>query len=268
MGNYHPRRKPVSTSDLQRLNLDRSFTIYKERFSNPGQFLFTFVGNFNTDSIKPLIEKYVASLPGASQKDTYKDVGIRYPKGQISKVIRKGKENKASVRLFFTGNDITYNETDDFQIGQLCNALSIKLREVLREDAGGVYGVGVNGGISREPSNSYSIGINFGCAPENVDKLVGLIMEEIKNVKSTGIAQTNIDKVIAEQTRALENSVKENSYWRYNLENRFFRNLDPLKILDAPQKIKQITVERTKALANQYFNENNIVKLVLLPEGK
>ncbi len=267
MGNYHFRRKPFSFADLKRMDIDRSIAIYKERFSNAGQFLFTFVGNFNTDSIKPLVEKYVASLPGSIQKDSWRDVGIRYPAGQINKVFHKGKENKASVRLFFTGNT-TYNEMDELQLGQLCKAMGIKLREVLREDAGGVYGVGVNGGINREPVSNYSISIQFGCAPENVDKLEALVMEEIKNMKANGVAQVNVDKVIAEQTRALENDMKENSYWRYRLEQQFFRNADPLQILDAPQKVKQLTVARTQILANQYFNEKNMARLILLPEGK
>lgn len=267
LGNYHFRRKPFGMAELNKLNLDRAFAIYKERFNNAGQFLFTFVGNFNTDSIKPLLEKYVASLPGSIQKENWRDVGIRYPSGQIHKVIYKGKEKKASVRLFFTGNT-TFSETDELQIGQLCKALSIKLRETLREDAGSVYGVGVNGGINREPVNNYSIGIQFGCAPENVDKLVALVMEEIRNTKANGVPAENIQKVIAEQTRSLENDVKENSYWRFRLEQQVFRNLDPNKILEAPQKIKQFNVARSKEMANQYFNKQNLVKLVLMPEGK
>lgn len=267
MSNYHPRRKPTAVADLGKIDLNRSFEIYKERFSNPGQFLFTFVGNFTIDSIKPLIEKYIASLPGIAQKESFKDVGIRYPAGQISKNIYKGKENKASVRLFFTGNT-RYSEMDDMQLSQLCKALGIKLREVLREDAGGVYGVGVSGGISREPNTDYSISIQFGCAPENVDKLVGLVMTEIKKTKENGIEPVNIEKVVAEQTRAQENSMKDNGYWRYMLEQQFFRGKDPLKILDVTSRIKQLTAERTKELAYQYFDEKNIVRLVLLPEKK
>ncbi len=267
MGNYHPRRKPFSISDLKKIDLNRSFDIYKERFSNPGQFLFTFVGNFNTDSIKPLVEKYIASLPANGQKDMYKDPGVRYPTGHINKVIRKGKENKSAVRLFFTG-ETGYDDTDDRQLSQLCKALGIRLREILREDAGGVYGVGVSGGLTREPYTSYSIGIQFGCAPENVDKLVALVMEEIKNTKANGVAQMNVDKVIAEQTRSLESQVKENSYWRYSLEQKFFRNQDPLKILDASKLIREFTVEKSKVLANKYFDDKNVAKFVLMPDRK
>jgi zinc protease len=41
-----------------------------------------------------------------------------------------------------------------------------------------------------------------------------------------------------------------------------------LKILNAPQRIKQLTVEKTKTLANKFFDDKNVVKLVLLPEKK
>lgn len=266
MGNYHPRRKPFSMETMQQLELDRAFEIYKERFSNAGQFTFTFVGNFDLENIKPLVEKYIASLPSTNKKEQWKDVGIRYPKGVVSKVIRKGKEPKASVRLAFTGEVSEISELDEVQVGQLTKALAIKLREVLREDAGGVYGVGVGGGFNREPVNSYGITIQFGCAPENVDKLIALVMEEIKNTKANGVPAVNIEKVVAEQTRSLENDIKENSFWRFRLEQNFFRGTDPTQILQAADKIKLITVDKTKELANKLFNENNVVKLVLLPE--
>lgn len=266
MGNYHPRRKPFSMETMQQLELDRAFEIYKERFSNAGQFTFTFVGNFDLENIKPLVEKYIASLPSTNQKEQWKDVGIRYPKGVVSKVIRKGKEPKASVRLAFTGEVSEISDLDEVQVGQLTKALAIKLREVLREDAGGVYGVGVGGGFNREPVNSYGITIQFGCAPENVDKLIALVMEEIKNTKNNGVPAVNIEKVVAEQTRSLENDIKENNFWRFRLEQNFFHGTDPTQILQAADKIKLITVDKTKELANKLFNENNMVKLILLPE--
>ncbi len=266
MGNYHPRRKPFSIETMQQLELDRAFDIYKERFSNAGQFTFTFVGNFELENIKTLVEKYIASLPSTNQKEQWRDVGIRYPKGVVSKVIRKGKEPKASVRLAFTGEVSEISDLDEVQVGQLTKALAIKLREVLREDAGGVYGVGVGGGFNREPVNSYGITIQFGCAPENVDKLIALVMEEIKNTKANGVPAVNIEKVVAEQTRSLENDIKENSFWRFRLEQNFFRGTDPTQILQAADKIKLITVDKTKELAIKLFNENNMVKLILLPE--
>ncbi|MFZ9215234.1 MAG: M16 family metallopeptidase, partial [Sediminibacterium sp.] len=266
MGNYNPRRKPLTVEMLNQLNLDRSFNIFKERFSNGGQFVFTFVGNVNLDSLKALTEMYIASLPASGVSDMYKDYGAAYPTGNISKTVKKGKESKASVQLFYTGNLSSIGELDELQLDQLTKAMGIKLRETLREDAGGVYGVGISGGINKEPKKSYSISVRFGCAPENVEKLIALVEEEIKQTKLNGVAQINIDKVKAEQTRSLENDVKENSYWRYKLEQAIFRGSDPTKILLAPTRINLIDVATTKALANKYFNEANKAKFVLLPE--
>lgn len=265
MGSYNPRRKPMTLERIPEIKLDKAFSVYQDRFADAGDFLFTFVGSFKLDSIKPLIEKYIASLPSAGRKETFKDVGIRYPTGVVNKVIKKGQENKSSVRLYFTGMT-TYSDLEVTQLDQLAKVLEIRLREILREDQGGVYGVNVDATINRQPINSYNVSISFGCAAENVDKLTGLVMDEIKNLKANGAAQVNIEKVIAEDTRGLETSVKDNGYWLYNLQEKYYNNEDPKTILEDAAMVKKLTVARTKELANKYFDDKNVAKLVLMPE--
>ena len=267
MGNYHPRRKPMTVESLDKIDLEKGFKLYKDRFSNAGDFIFTFVGNFTVESITPMIELYIASLPSTQRMEKGKDVGIRYPSGVVDKVIRKGKENKATVRLSFVGTT-NYNDLEVTQLDQLADILGIRLREVLREEQGGVYGVGVRANMNREPINSYSITINYVCAVENVDKLNALVFEEINALKTKGAVQVNIDKVQAEGVREMELQVKENSYWLSNLEDKYYYNENPLDILKDAELVKQMTIERSKQMANQYFNTNNMVKLILLPETK
>ncbi|MCW3106838.1 MAG: peptidase protein [Segetibacter sp.] len=267
MSNYNPRRKPLTVDRVAEIKLDKAFSAYQDRFADASDFIFTFVGNFNVDSLKPYIETYIASLPAVNRKESWKDVGIRFPTGVVNKVIKKGKEPKSSVRLTFTG--ITqYSNLEATQLDQVAKVLEIRLREILREDQGGVYGVGVGANINREPINSYSVTISFGCAPENVEKLTGLVMDEIKNMKANGGTQTNVEKVVAEDTRGLETSVKENNYWLYNLQSKYYYNEDPKNILDEPAMVTKLTVERTKEMANKYFNTDNMARLVLMPETK
>ena len=267
MGNYHYRRKPLTIERLDEINLDKAYNIYKERFADAGDFIFTFVGNFKVDSIKRYVETYIASLPSTGSKENYKDVGIRYPAGVINKTILKGQEKKSTVRLSFTG--ITdYNDLEATQLDQLADVLQIRLREILREDQGGVYGVGVRASITRQPITTYNVTISFGCAPENVEKLINLSLDEIKNTKTNGGAQINVDKVIAENTRSLETGVKENEYWLENLQDKFYYNEDPEIILKDPEMVKKLTVQKTKELANKYFDINNMARFVLMPETK
>lgn len=267
MSNYNPRRRPLTVDRISEIKLDKAFSIYQDRFSDAGDFIFTFIGNFSIDSIKPYIEKYIASLPATGKKESWRDIGVRFPKGIINKEIKKGRESKSTVRIVFTGTT-TYSDMEATQLDQLAKVLEIRLREILREDQGGVYSVGVGANINREPINSYSVTVSFGCAPENVQKLTGLVMDEIKNMKANGGTQTNVDKVVAEDTRGLETSVKENSYWLYNLQNKYYYNENPATILQDAAMVKELTVARTKELANKYLNTDNEAKLVLMPEGK
>jgi len=265
ISNYHPRSRPLELNRLNEIEIDKAFTIYKERFASSGDFIFTFVGNFLIDTIKPLLAKYLGSLPQGNTNETWKDVGIRYPKGIVNKIVKKGQEKKSSVRMTFTG-ETAYSALAATQINQLCQALAIKLREVLREDQGGVYGVSVRGGLNREPINNYAITIAFGCAPENVANLSKLVLDGIAEMKANGAPAINVQKVIAEDTRSTEISVKENNYWLYNLQNKYYRNEDPTTIIDEQQMLKQLTVQQTKVLANLYFDNNNVATFVLMPE--
>jgi len=267
MGSYHPRRKPLTVDRVGEIKQDKAFSAYHDRFADASDFIFTLVGNFKVDSIKPYIETYIASLPSTNRNETWKDVGIRFPTGVINKVINKGKEPKSTVRLTFTGTT-QYSDLEATQLDQTAKVLEIRLREILREDQGGVYGVGVGANINREPINSYSITVSFGCAPENVDKLAGLVLDEIKNMKANGGSKTNVEKVIAEDTRGMEVSVKENNYWLYNLQNKYYYNEDPKTILEDPAMVRKLSVERTKEMANKYFNLDNMARLVLMPEAK
>jgi zinc protease len=265
MGNYHVRRKPMTLESLNDIKLDKAFAVYKDRYANAGDFIFTFVGNFTVEGITPLIEKYIASLPATGQKEQWKDVGIRYPSGVVKKVIRKGQEKQATVRMTFTGLT-QYSDLESTQLDQLCKAFGIQLREVMREDQGGVYGVGVSGNINREPVNSYTINVSFSCSPDNVEKLTSTVLEEMRKLKATGVPTVNVEKVVAEDTRGIELAVKENNYWLYNLEQKYYHKEDPKIILEDAAMVKKLTVERTKELANKYFNENNFLQFVLMPE--
>ncbi|WP_232793803.1 M16 family metallopeptidase [Siphonobacter sp. SORGH_AS_0500] len=60
LSSYNPRRMPMKPSDVDKINVDKAFNIYKERFANAADFTYFFVGNFKVEELKPLLEKYLA----------------------------------------------------------------------------------------------------------------------------------------------------------------------------------------------------------------
>ncbi|RZK47285.1 MAG: insulinase family protein, partial [Pedobacter sp.] len=201
VGNYNVRRTGPSVEKVNQINLDRAFDIYKERFADASDFTFTFVGNFDIATLKPLLEQYLGSLPSTNRQEKAVDLGIRVPAGTITKTVLKGQEPKATVRLLFSG-DYTYNQANNNQLDALAEVLNIKLIERLREDEGGVYGVNAGASYSKFPVNRYSISISFGCAPENVDKLIASTLDEINKIKTNGALAVDIQKFVAEETRS------------------------------------------------------------------
>lgn len=264
--NYAPRNFPMTAERFNKIDAKRAFEIYKERYADASDFTFLFVGNFKNEEIKPLLEKYLGGLPSIKRKETFKDLGIREPKGKIEKTLYKGTEAKARVTMVWSG-DYLPTPDNETQVEALSEVLEIKLIEKLREEESGVYGVGVSGSVSKIPAKRYSFKIAFQCAPENVEKLVNRTMVEIKKVKESGAELTDIEKFKAETKRQTETQLRENGFWLGYLQGQYQDNEDVKEVLKENELLKKVTVESTKMAAKKYFAEN-MIKVILLPEKK
>ncbi|MBC8053545.1 MAG: insulinase family protein [Sphingobacteriaceae bacterium] len=267
LGNYNIRRTGPSLAKLEQVNLDKAFNVYKERFADAGDFTFTFVGSFKNEEIKPLLEQYLGTLPSNQRIESAKDLGIVTPAGKIEKTVYKGQESKATVRLVFTG-DYTYNEDTNNQLDALGEVLQIKLIERLREEESGVYSPGARMSYSKYPHNRYSFTVSFGCAPENIDKLVAATLDEIGKVKASGAQAGDIEKFVAEERRSTETQLKQNGFWIGYLSGQYQNNESPAQVLTYLESLKKLTPAALKEAANKYLSGNNFIKLVLLPEKK
>jgi zinc protease len=266
LGNYNPRRLPLRPEDLDQIDLDKAMSIYRERFANASDFTFFFVGNFDEKTLKPLVEKYLGGLPTTGQKENFRDLGIRIPSGQISKTVYKGIDPKSTVQLVYSG-DFAWTPENTTQIDALAEVLEIKLTEKLREEESGVYGVGASGSYSKFPVQRYTFRIGFGCAPENVEKLITKTLDVINDLKKNGADVKDIAKFKAESTRETEVQLKDNNFWLGYLTNQYFNGDEPTEVLHEAEQLNKVTVESTKETANKYFGTNSI-KFILMPEKK
>jgi zinc protease len=266
LSNYAPRNMPMTLARMEKIDVKRAFEIYKERFADASDFTFFFVGNFKNEEIKPLLEKYLGGLPSTKRKETFKDLGIRPPKGKVEKTLYKGTEPKARVTMVWTG-DADPTPENDTQVEAISEVLEIKLIEKLREEESGVYGVGVSGTTQKIPAKRYNFRIAFQCAPENVEKLVNRTLAEIQKIKDSGAETTDIEKFKAETKRQTETQLRENGFWLGYLQGQYQDGDDVKDVLKEEERMKKVTVESTKATAKKYFADN-FIKVIMLPEKK
>ncbi|GAA4332868.1 insulinase family protein [Mucilaginibacter gynuensis] len=267
MNNYNPRAMVPTVEKLSAASLDKAFDFYHKRFSDASNFTFTLVGSFNVLSIKPLLTTYLASLPSSNSKETFKDLNMYPVSGQVTKTVYKGIGDKSNVQLVFSG-DYQYSEDNNIQIDALEEILNIKLTERLREQESGAYAPGVNAHYNKTPKSKYSITVSFGCAPENVDKLIAATLEEINKLKQNGAVQTDIQKFAAEDLRSTQVQLRENYFWTGYLAGGSQNQEDPHRIMYHDKTVAKVTVQSTKEAANTYLNGKNLIKLILMPEKK
>jgi zinc protease len=262
----HPRGSVLRPEEIDKVNLDKAFQIYKERFANASDFKFFFVGNIDLEKAKPLFETYLGSLPSKNETEAFNDIGIRPPEGVVEKEIKKGKEPKSQVTIAFTGK--IQDEKDESLIRAVSEGLTIKLIENLREEQGGVYGTSANAFIRKYPYASYQVTIRFTCAPENVQKLTNAAYDEIKKVQANGPTTEDLNKVKEARRRDLEKNQKENSYWLGLLERVYTQGKDINELTEANlrKKIDELSSDQLKETANKYLKFDNRVVVVLNPE--
>jgi zinc protease len=262
---HHFRTQPFTVNTIDRINLDRAMAIYKDRFADFSDFTFFFVGNIRIDSLKLLVEKYIAALPSLDRKETWRDVGVRVPQGVIHRELHRGIESKSRVSMTFSG-PFEWTEQNRYVFASMINVLNIKLREVLREDLGGTYGVGVGGDASPFPRPEYQITIGWGCKPERVGEMEQAVLQQIDSLKLAPPDSIYIQKVSETQRRSYEIQKKTNSSWLWMLYNTYSRGKNPETILDYPRYIDSLTGKGVQEAAKKYFDMSNYITVELYPE--
>ncbi|MCE2455733.1 MAG: insulinase family protein [Gemmatimonadetes bacterium] len=262
----HPRAPSLGTmlGAMADADLDVAMDFYRERFADASDFTFYFVGSFSTAEMRPLVETYLGALPDLGREETWVDHGIDPPQGVIEKVVYKGLEPQSQTMIVFTG-DGEYSRKEELTLSNLASVLDIRLRELLREDLGGTYGVSVSSSLSIRPDEEYAVNIQYGSDPERAEELSAVVFEEIERIRREGPDAETVAKVRETQRRDKETNLRRNGYWRSQLLTYESRGFD---IRDIPSYgfIESWTAEEVRAAAVKYLREDQFVKVVLLPE--
>jgi zinc protease len=261
------RARPMTPAVFAEAVPEKSIAFFRERFADAGDFTFVFVGNVDTVALKPLVERYLASLPFLPRTDSAHDTGAGAPKGVIEKTVRRGAEAKANTVIAFTGA-CDYTPQTRFAMRALIDAFQLRLVETLREKLGGTYSPAVGGSCSSAPSEEYRIEVRFGSSPENVEPLTQAVFALIDTLKAVGPTKADVDRVKEQIIRGREVELKQNSYWLGNIAARDQAGEDLagfLKPYDA--MVRSLTAEQILLAARSYLSAENRARFVLLPEA-
>ena len=265
LSQHHPRQRLFRAAVLDSVNLGHALALYRERFAGADDFTFYLVGSFDVDSVRPLVARWLASLPSAGRHEQARDLGVRPPPGVVEKVVRKGIEPKAQTEFVFH-TACKYSLESRVILDALRDLLDIRLREVLREDKGGTYGVGVDGGCSHIPYERARVTISWGSAPERRDELVAAMWAVIDSIKAGVVSDSNLVKIREMAVRAHETALRENGAWISAMQDADEDGRDQRDWLREPAMTAKVTREQLRDAAREYLRRDSVAQFVLVPE--
>ncbi len=265
-GDFYMLRPPTA-ADVARVDPMAALEFFADRFGNAANFTFVVAGSFTVDSIAPLLEKYVASLPSKQTRDMVpKPPAPTFPAVVTREVVRKGREPRSQIAITYfadTGLDAVQVE----RANGLAALLQTRLYNRLRTSLGGTYNVAV-GYSDITPQRGFgTITIAFASAPENTEALTTQALDEVAALRVGGPTADEVAAVKAARAADLRTRLSRNDYWVDALVRASALGRDASTITREPQNADAaLTVAGLADAARRYLPSTRYTVVTLLPE--
>lgn len=262
--NDNPRAMRIDVADFKKISYPRIMEMYKECFGDASGFVFTFVGNIDTDSIRPLVEQYLATLPanGKIEKGNVKEVPAIRKGEYVNRFKRQMETPKASVVNFYSGQ-MDYNLENIITATMLKQVLDLVYMEKVREDEGGTYGVQTSARISSFPEGQTFLQAYFDTDPDKREQMNTIVRNELKRICDVGPRPEDFKKTQDNILKRHAENQQENNYWLTTLDNYYYKGFDgATKYADT---VKNITPAKIQSFAKKLIEQGNSIEVVMEP---
>ena len=268
MASNHSDRTPiVNLQLLEKVSLDKALEIYKERFANPGDFTFVFVGNIDPADAKvqELICQWLGGLKTKKAREEVIDHHVRVTPGmQKNYFTRKMETTTASNRIQYTSYDMPYSLANDLNMEMIGRILSTRYLESIREREGGSYGVATYGDMSILPVPRASLIMQFDTDPKKQERLMEIIHEEVLTIIKDGPLATDLQKEKESMLKDYQEDLENNKYWRSALYLYYMYGINNIR--DYKPAVEAITAQTVQQTLKQLVSAGNVFEVVMFPE--
>ena len=261
----NPRNFVISEEVLDKASLETMERVIRGLFKDAAGSTMIMVGDFDVDEVKPLIEKYVGSLPKGKKApkwiDRNEDITHKNVLNDFSVDMQTPMTTVAQIYRF----DDSYSVENAVVYSALEYILNMIYIETLREDEGGTYGASVSASLNREPKQYGVLQVAFQTNPSSADKLRELALDGIRKIAAEGPTDEQYDKTIKNLEKTVPERRITNSYWMSAIKNWYDHGNDSVAEYD--EALKAITPAKIKNLAARILSEGNLAEIVMRPDN-
>ncbi len=256
------RRSPLRKR-LAEVDFERMPGIFKALYGNADDFTFILVGSFDPEAVKPMVEKYIGSLPQTPERYTWKDDGVRVAKGAVENRFPFPMETPKTTVLYAYSGGMEYGLKNSLAISILEQILNIRYTESIREEKGGTYSVSVGTQLVNLPVEIYSMTVQFDTDPGMADELALIVTDEIEKIAAAGPLAEDLAKIKEYMVKSRPESLRQNGTWMGYLQTWYVDGYDYFTGYD--KALEEIDGDYIKAIAAKIISDGNLAKIIMEP---
>ena len=255
----------LDESVLEKANLETIERVYRQLFKDAAGAEVVIVGNVDLETLKPMVEKYLGSLPkGKKAAKVNKDNMVTIVKGEVKNDVKVEMQTPKTT-VFQVHSAYMPVDTKTEVALELANyVLNMIYTKTIREQEGGTYGVGTRLSAAREPYSRITFMVQFDTNPEQAEKLCGLTVKYFKELAENGPTAEELAMAIENSKKNLPESRISNSYWQNVLDNNLQYGYD--SDVEYEAVLNSITAEDIKEVLQAVFAQNNFVQILMSPK--
>ncbi len=264
----NPYTRPSNVEDLNQITHDQVMRIFHDRFGDFSDFTFIFVGNFDEQLLQEYSRIYLANLPAMKRKESFRDVRITPPKGQVERILRLGRDEKCMAVMMSFGK-AKFSPQTQIDLQAMDMLMFEKLRVNIRETRSGVYMVNALSNISKHPEGRFTRYTILACAPDRYEELIEATLATMDSVSTGIVSDADIHYVRSTLLKNLESQEARNSYYLEVIRENLWNGLSADDYLKTRQRIDKITRPSMIKTARKFMTHHkDLIMVISLPLPK
>ena len=261
MWNNNPMRSVPTKESIEAADYNAILDLIRNATSNAADFKLVIVGNVDMETLRPLLEKYVASLPSTGKVDAVEVVNpIALPDGNAENIFEV-KMQTPQIQVFraIDGTNLDYNVANDVQISLLGDILGNIYTKTLREEEGGTYSPSAFGQMF-PASHQWMLAYSFMTNSDMSQRLQERAAKEALELLNDGADPEMFTQVKEAALNQLNISERNNGFWLSNIQNNE-RGYDMLT--GREEFLKNLTVEKFNAYIKGIYDGKSSINVVM-----
>lgn len=261
-----PKHKMITSAVADAANREQTLEIVHTMLADASDFTFVFSGNIDPATLRPLVEQYIATLPGGQKSKLDKvewNTDLEPVLGNATDQFTTKMETPQTFVFIGVFGTMPYDQRNKVLASISGQILSNRLLKKVREEMGAVYSIGMQGDMDRLSKVNTVLQTGFPMKPEMKDETLTVIHDLITSM-TENVTEDELKPVKEYMAKNATSSLEDNEAWAGSIAGWSLNGVDTFN--GRLELVNSITPKDVQDFMRQLIKQDNYRVIVLDPE--